>query len=62
MPIADADHELMAVDVVGRGDLFDEPAGQRERRGIAALAELHHGELVAAEPRHGIVFASTHSA
>ncbi len=53
---ADADHELMAGDVVGLGDPFDQSAGQRGgRRGIAAAAELHHCEFVAAESRHRIV-------
>jgi len=52
----DADHELVAGDVIGLRDRFDQPAcKRRRRRGVAAAAKLHDREFVAAEPRHRIV-------
>ena len=53
----DADHDLMVVDLVRRGDHLDETAGERSGRSLLGAADLDHGELVAAEPRHGVVLA-----
>ena len=53
----DADHDLMVVDLVRRRDHLDEAAGKGSRRGFLGAPDLDHGELVAAEPRHGVARA-----
>ena len=53
---ADADDELVAGNLVRRGNLLDHMAGEQGDGGrIAIAAELHDREFVAAEPRHRVV-------
>ena len=53
---ADADDELVAADIVGRGNLLDHVAGEHGHgRRLAIAAELHDREFVAAEPCHRVV-------
>jgi hypothetical protein len=55
---ADPDNELVAADIVGRGDLLDDEAGKGcDCRRVAVAAKLHDREFVSAESRDGIVLA-----
>jgi hypothetical protein len=49
-----ADEELLALDVEGSAHLGDDPAGHHLGLQPAPVVLQQHGELVAAEPRHGV--------
>ena len=55
---AGADHDLVAVEIEGRADRLDDARARApSRRSAGPTADLHDGELVAAEARHRVGFA-----
>src|SRR5437763_8181720 len=47
----------MVVDLVGGGDRLNKSASKSSRGSFLRAADLDHGELVTAEPRHAVVLS-----